>query len=373
MAIRLVHTADWHLGHPFTVFGEAAPRRQEDQKQAISRLAESAISHQVAAMLISGDLFHSSQPEPAAQEIARLVLDRVAEHDIPVYAIAGSHDSAGAADLPPAWSHPNLTWLAQPVGEKPQQIRIEDQDLWLYGFSGLPDWNTPLSSIARREFEGLHVGLLHTPVGQTKRKKSQFPSPADLADLNLDYLALGHVHNYLEIRHSERLVGCYPGTPEALHYDEAGPRTALLLEFDAGTTKIRRIEIGSAQCVDYSFEVQDHFDGSAIIERLKELSGPSVYAQIRLSGALEKPFDIDLVAEKVGSAPAYWRLIDETNLEKSAYLRDLAEEPTVRGYALNILLQRMSGIADARDHIKLMQALRRLALEFDRHPAGQIK
>ncbi|MGB0619621.1 MAG: exonuclease SbcCD subunit D [Myxococcota bacterium] len=88
--MRLLHTADWHLGRLF--HGVSLVDDQAHLLEELTRLvAESAID----AVLIAGDVYDRAVPPPDAVTLFDAFLARVAgEQGIPVVVIAGNHDSA---------------------------------------------------------------------------------------------------------------------------------------------------------------------------------------------------------------------------------------------------------------------------------------
>ena len=58
MTLRLLHTADWQLGKPFHQLpAEVAPLLREARFAAVRTIAELATRHEVAAVLVAGDVF----------------------------------------------------------------------------------------------------------------------------------------------------------------------------------------------------------------------------------------------------------------------------------------------------------------------------
>ena len=90
--LRLLHTADVHLGARHADLGEAASAQRERQFAAFAATVDLALAEKVDLVLIAGDLFDSNvQPrrsvERAAAELARLVAARVRTVLVP-----GTHD-----------------------------------------------------------------------------------------------------------------------------------------------------------------------------------------------------------------------------------------------------------------------------------------
>lgn len=89
--MRLLHTADWHLGR--ALHGASLV---EDQSHVLDQLVTLAADARVDAVLISGDVYDRSVPPPDAVELLDDVLSRlILGVGIPVVMIAGNHDSPG--------------------------------------------------------------------------------------------------------------------------------------------------------------------------------------------------------------------------------------------------------------------------------------
>lgn len=88
--MRLIHTADWHLGRLFH-----NQHLTEDQAHVLDQLVELAREVRPAAVIVAGDLYDRAVPPTEAVSLLDEVLTRlVDEVGVPVVAIAGNHDSA---------------------------------------------------------------------------------------------------------------------------------------------------------------------------------------------------------------------------------------------------------------------------------------
>jgi exonuclease SbcD len=87
--MRLLHTADWHLGRTL----HRVPLL-DAQREVLDHLVRLARDEQVDAILLAGDVFDRALPPVEAVRVAGDALRRLAEV-APVIAISGNHDSAG--------------------------------------------------------------------------------------------------------------------------------------------------------------------------------------------------------------------------------------------------------------------------------------
>lgn len=87
--MRLVHTADWHLGKKLLGFD-----RLEEQAAFVDQLATFVAEEKVDTVLIAGDIFDRSVPPIEALTLFGRFLERMATTGCSVVAIGGNHDSA---------------------------------------------------------------------------------------------------------------------------------------------------------------------------------------------------------------------------------------------------------------------------------------
>jgi exonuclease SbcD len=87
--MRLLHTADWHLGRTL----HRVPLL-DAQREVLDHLVALAREERVDAILLAGDVFDRALPPVEAVRVAGDALRRLAEV-APVIAISGNHDSAG--------------------------------------------------------------------------------------------------------------------------------------------------------------------------------------------------------------------------------------------------------------------------------------
>jgi exonuclease SbcD len=95
MSLRILHTADWHLGHVLREFD-----RTFEHESLIAWLLDAIVRERVDAVLVCGDVFDAANPPTAAQNLwFRFLVEawRRVPH-LQVVVIGGNHDSAARLD-----------------------------------------------------------------------------------------------------------------------------------------------------------------------------------------------------------------------------------------------------------------------------------
>ena len=95
--IRILHTADWHLGQTF--FGYD---RTEEHGVFLNWLAEEIRQKEIDALIIAGDVFDVSNPSAASQSMYYHFIYRVTAENptLQIVIVAGNHDSAARLEAP---------------------------------------------------------------------------------------------------------------------------------------------------------------------------------------------------------------------------------------------------------------------------------
>src|SRR5690625_3667256 len=87
--MRILHTADWHLGKKLDFYS-----RLDEQKAVMAEIIQIAEEKAVDMVIIAGDLFDTFNPPNEATELLYKTLKKLAKNGkVPVIAIAGNHDS----------------------------------------------------------------------------------------------------------------------------------------------------------------------------------------------------------------------------------------------------------------------------------------
>jgi exonuclease SbcD len=85
--VRFLHTSDWHIGR--NVRGQSRLPEQEDALQEVLSLAQ---EHGVDCLLVAGDVFDTSTPQPEAEALVYGFFRELYGAGIPAVVIAGNHD-----------------------------------------------------------------------------------------------------------------------------------------------------------------------------------------------------------------------------------------------------------------------------------------
>jgi exonuclease SbcD len=94
--MKIMHTADWHLGKKLDHFS-----RLQEQREVMDEICEIADNQNADIIIVAGDLYDAFNPPVEAVELFYKTLKRLTNNGKrPVIAIAGNHDSPDRIDAP---------------------------------------------------------------------------------------------------------------------------------------------------------------------------------------------------------------------------------------------------------------------------------
>ncbi|MFA5516696.1 MAG: DNA repair exonuclease [Desulfuromonadales bacterium] len=335
--IRILHTADLHLGAPFPALGERAGERQGAFLATFERLITLAIKSEVQLFLVAGDLFDGPRPEAAVVGRVQSGLKRLADRGILPVLLPGTHDHLVDADsVYRRAEFPGAVVLTEPVVGEPVRVAVKGEEVYLYGFA----YNSfasadALGGMARRAEEGIHIGLLHgsrqgSPEWEHRKKDLPF-TPATLCAWNLDYVALGHYHRFEIIEENGRALACYPGSPEGKRFGENGPRYAALVTVGPGSANIEKVAVQTQVMEEGSIDLSGCEDAGRAAAAIVALGRPDLLLRLALTGIVEAPLDLAALHARCRDAFFHLDFDDRTRLFDSDFAARIGAEETVRG------------------------------------------
>lgn len=263
--MRLLHTADWHIGrqlHNLSLLDE--------QRHALQQITDLVEARQVDVVLVAGDIYDRSVPPAAAVALLDEVLSRIClELGVPVIMIAGNHDSPerlafGARHLTRAGLHivghlrpePEPILLGKPGHEvafyalpyaDPASVRqlfgieVSNHDQAMAFLTG--------QILAHNAGRSPCVLLSHCFVAGGEASESERPLAIGGAEWvspehfkPFDYVALGHLHGR-QFRGAEHIR--YAGSILKYSFSETRHHKSVTLVDldDSGVTRIEQVDI----------------------------------------------------------------------------------------------------------------------------------
>ncbi len=242
--MKFAHLADTHLG--YRQFGLI--ERERDFYEVFGKVIDKIIEEKVDFVIHSGDLFENPKPSPMALLEFQKGLLKLKGAGIPMYAIAGNHDSAlSKGSIPP---HVIFKKMGLKV-ISPINTNYMHGDIFI---GGLPFYTASQSNVLKSKLVELSkkaadhdksILVLHQGVDNYFDYQYELET-GDIPD-NFNYYALGHIHKYTMTDFGKgKLV--YPGSTEVWKTDELADyhengKGFVVVDFDGAKPLVKRVKV----------------------------------------------------------------------------------------------------------------------------------
>ncbi|HET7904812.1 MAG TPA: DNA repair exonuclease [Candidatus Eisenbacteria bacterium] len=374
MSVRFLHLADLHLGASFPSLGERAEERTRDFLNAFLRAVEYAAGEgkPVDFVVIAGDLFDTHDPDEGLIVQVESAFERLERAGLPVLIAPGTHDAPSyrrsvyrRLRLPD-----NVHLFLSPSLEQGPRVSVRGESVQTYGISyDAAVSERPLGEFRPSGLADYHVGVLHAALEESptwKRRSNDLPiSRTEIAASGLHYLALGHYHNYSEIREGGS-VAVYPGTLEGKKFGEDGPRYLVTTTLGREAISIERTPWNARTLTQaiVDFNATELEDEAALERRILAFAGERDLVRLRLDGPSGFVFDTERLERRLAPRFFHLELDDRTYVVNARLLEQYRDEATVRGVFVRNMIERIESAPDPAARETASLALRIGLAEF---------
>jgi exonuclease SbcD len=250
--LKLLHTADWHLGRVFH-----HQSLLEDQAYVLEQMIAYAKDHDVDGVLVAGDIYDRSVPPAEAVRLLNQTVNRFAALGVPMIMISGNHDSAERLGFAAEQLEKTGLHILSDLNRVKEAVRLQKDDIVVQVF-GIPfadpervrnEFDTPASDYdqahsflveqIQQARDKTHPSVLmsHCFVDGAQASESEKTLSVGGSErvsfepmLDFEYVALGHLHAP-QYRGAEHIR--YSGSPLKYSFSEHQHKKGLmLLSFD---------------------------------------------------------------------------------------------------------------------------------------------
>jgi len=270
---RFLHSADWQLGARFSQFGARGAKLRAARLTTLKKVLDLARTEAVDAFFVAGDLFEDNQVDDA---LVTTVVDLFSDYPtLPIFVLPGNHDPFTGPDS--VWQR--RTWL-----KVPSHVRVLTEpgvtplapDVFLLASplqQKLSTLDPSLKLVALASAlpsTAIKIGLTHGALAiEGKHQPNDFPIALNAATrAGLDYLGLGHWHNWLSETDGGRIV--MPGTPEPDRFgnDRAGNVALVEIEAPGHLPRVRAIPVAYVEWHPLTFDFANAMASRSSLEQI---------------------------------------------------------------------------------------------------------
>jgi exonuclease SbcD len=339
--MKILHAADFHLDSAFASLpGDQARQRRQECREDAARLVAYANEHGAELLLLSGDLFDS---ESAFCETGEVLCRALSAFAGEVVIAPGNHDCYTQKS-----AYARLAW--------PENVHLFTRDALeafdfpalnatVYGaaFTAPEALGSVLSGFAAPQDGRIHLMVLH---GDTESPNSPYRPlrREDIAATGVDYLALGHIHQYRGVLRAGNTAYAYPGCLAGRGFDELGEKGFLCGTVERGKADLQFVPFARRR---YRILEADVTGRPAKDAAEKLLTGDAAedICRVIFTGETEEKIALDALQSALEGRVYALELRDQTRMKQDIWLR--AGEDSLRGLFLKEMRQKWDAASPA--------------------------
>ncbi len=355
--IKILFASDFHLGFKDTKL----PIPEDFRLATFKRVSFLAKSHDI--LLIAGDLFDNANIDGEIIDIVKSEFRKIQDNGVKIICTTGENELNEHGDPLSFISNLNVTHLfLDSEGFNPYSFTKDNQKIFIYGLSAFN--KADITRIKRINEDGFHIGLFHADFqfrGDSKDRSVRRLRKKDIKSLDLDFYALGHHHQFRLFKSLGRIIGAYPGSPEATSFNESGDRYVLSMVIKENEIyQIKRLTVNSAMLKETVIDCTELSDSNTILEELNNNASSQAIHKMILKG--KRDFMLDYHAID-GFNKDYYKLYfeDQSIPSIDVLIDEFNKEETLRGEFFSILKERKKiGVPVEIDMMRLSDILNQI-------------
>ena len=345
--MKILHCADLHLDSKMMTHltSAQAKTRKMEILHTFTRMVEYAAAHEIQIILIAGDLFDTRN---VSATVRNQVYDMITTHpNIDFLYLKGNHDDDNFLSrleaIPENLKLFKDEWTSYRYGNITiNGLELSENNQATYANSLLLDTDT------------FNIVTLHGQLtGYTVKKDAANISLAALKNHHIDYLALGHVHEYSFGQLDARGYYCYPGCLEGRGFDECDEHGFIVIDINEESLRPSYSFVPIAYRTIYTVpvDVTDVYTTHEASERIEQTIAKGDYSskslvRFVLTGNVDVNYDINthFLEEHFASYFFYEQVVDETTLQLD--YQDFEKDASLKGEFIRMVLG--SGLDEGR-------------------------
>ena len=299
--MKFLQTGDIHLGTQNSkLSAQKARQMRDEQLSRVQDFFDYAVQNDCEAIFITGDLFHTKNP---SLKLVKVFFDMVEKSGIKTFYVRGNHDEE--------FDYSDMT---------PDNFILFGNDLQTYSFdeytvsgAGTKNKKPPIYADDRTHFMLLHGDIFN-------------PKSNDGIDLGvyqnrgIDYLALGHIHSFMEGKIDDYGKYVYSGSLFGNGFDECGEKGFVEIEVEGKNLSYSFKKFATRQFEIVEVDITDAIKHAQIKQKInsslaKISSRDLVRVVLRGYFTEETEKYISLLQQEIGGNFFYFEIKDESKFK----------------------------------------------------------
>ena len=320
--MKIIHCADLHLGSRLSSIKNEDKRnkRKRELLGTYDKLIQYAKDNDIKTIILSGDVFDSDSP---SKKDKKYFYDSIKNNsDITFLYLKGNHDVKESFTE----TYDNLLLFSD---DKWNKYAIDD--VVISGIELSNNNSATIYSSLNLDKNDLNIVMMH---GDINTKSDDYIDIKKLANKNIDYLALGHIHSYSETKIDDRGIAVYPGCLDGRGFDELGEKGFVEITIEDKKISYKFVKLSSRMIVEVPVDITgaaNLYEAKTQVEKALSCIDKESIVKISLNGKVSFDYeDIDSSMEEFFKDKFFYIRV-ECNLSMLINVNDYSNDLSLRG------------------------------------------
>lgn len=314
--VKIVHSADLHFDTPFKeVSIEQSKINKEELKEVFMKIIHLCYEKHVDIFLLAGDIFDNYTLNRETIYFLEKAFQKIPKTK--VFISPGNHDPYGQKSFYSLVNWPQNVHIFKGYLEK-VYLKELDVNVWGAGFNDRYLKESLLKDFSEAS-DKINLMVIHGDIVEGNQKNEYNPITAEqIKNSGMDYIALGHRHEFSGINKSGSTFYAYSGCPQGRGFDELLDKGIIYGFISKSVAELEFIKTSKRNYYQKEIDVSSAYG----YEELRDRIVTSIDAEKRknnfyklvLVGEIAEDFNIDetILAEKLKKDFYFCKIVDKT-------------------------------------------------------------
>jgi len=345
--LKILHTADIHLGTKFSGLGNKGATQREQLRATFKNVIAAAIDERVNIVLIAGDLFDANQQPQRNIDLVIEQFNLLNQNNIPICLIPGTHDSLDSSSIYKKVDFEGkCSNLKIFTDENISYKEYTGLDLTVYGKPNLSNrsYISPMKGLKPSTSSKFHIAMAHGSL-YIPEKISDDDHVFRLEEVKasgMDYLALGHWHRVY--RCSEKPPAWYSGPPEWIPDQRARGAVLLVSLSDTGEVDVKPKMLGLRDYDEVEIDMSEIQNLAKLKERISVGANQNLVKKATLRGLRNTELIVnpEELETELGEKFFHLSVMDKSHPQSREVTED--EERLIRNRFIKLMKMQIEGL-----------------------------
>ena len=345
--LKILHTADIHLGAKFTGLGDKGATQREQLRTTFKNLIATAIDERVNIVLIAGDLFDVNQQPQRNIDLVVEQFNLLGSNNIPVCFIPGTHDSLDSSSIYRKVDFEGKCSNLKIFADEDMSCKeYPSLDLTIYGKPNLSNrsYVSPLKELKRSTSSKFHIAMAHGSlyIPEKIAEDDHVFRLEDVKTSGMDYLALGHWHRVYKC--SEKPPAWYSGPPEWIPDQRERGAVLLVSLSDSGEVEVVPKVLGLRAYDEVEIDMSGIQDLAKLKARIYEGADKNLVRRVTLKGLRDTGIIVnpEELENELGEKFFHLGVIDKSHPQSREVIED--EERLIRSRFIKLMRMQIENL-----------------------------